>query len=189
MIVYFTTIENEKIRNKLQEIYMTYYRDMYITAYSILKDHHAAEDVVQETILRLYNKLDKIPEVKCKKTRAYLVIITRNLSYDAYNKRKGVVLLEHEEVKGLPDTDEIFIEEQLLKTAFSSEMSKYIKRLHPSYADILTLRFYYELDIKEISEMLGVTENNVSVRIHRALKAVKKIIEKGGDYGRTVKTV
>lgn len=183
------TIENEKTRNMLQEIYKTYYRDMYITAYSILKDHHTAEDVVQETILRLYNKLYKIPEVKCKKTRAYLVIITRNLSYNAYNKRKGVVLLEHEEMKGLPNTDEVFIEEQLLEMEFSSEVSIFINSLHPSYADILTLRFYYELDIKEISEMLGITENNVSVRIYRALKALKKIIEKGGDYGHTVKTV
>jgi DNA-directed RNA polymerase specialized sigma24 family protein len=37
------------------------------------------------------------------------------------------------------------------------------------------LKFYYELSISEIAEILNLPENNVSVRINRALKALKKI--------------
>ena len=40
MIAFLMTIESEKTRNKLEEIYVTYYKEIYVTAYSILKDHH-----------------------------------------------------------------------------------------------------------------------------------------------------
>ena len=187
MITFLMTIENEKIRNKLEEIYKTYYKDMYITAYSILKNHHDSQDVVQDAVLRLSGNLHRILEIQCKKTRFYLVIIVRNLSYNTYNKRKGVVLLEHDEVKRLPNNEEILIEEQLLQMDSSSEMAKYLEQLHPPYADILTLRFYYELEIYEIAKILDIKENNVSVRINRALTALKKVLEEEGvDYEETV---
>lgn len=52
---------------------------MYVTAYSILKDHHDSEDMVQEAILKLSVNLHKILDIKCKKTRSFLDIIVRNL--------------------------------------------------------------------------------------------------------------
>lgn len=187
MIAFLMTIENERVRDKLEEIYLTYYRDMFVTAFSILKDHHDAEDMVQDAILRLSQNLHKITEIKCKKTRSYLVIIVRNLSYNAYNKRKGIVLLEYDEVKRLPNDEEILIEEQLLKMDFSSEMARYLEKLHPPYADILTLRYYYEYEINRISTALDITENNVSVRINRALEALKRVLEEEGvDYEQTI---
>ncbi len=187
MIAFLMTIEDEETRSKLEEIYTTYHRDMYITAYSILKDHHESQDIVQEAIIRLSKNLYKISDIKCKKTRAYLVIIVRNLSYNAYNKRKGIVMLENEEINRLPDDEGILIEEYLIKMEKSSEIIKYLKQIHPPYADILTLRYYYELEIKEISILLDITENNVSVRIHRALKSLKAIMEKEGiDYEKTI---
>ena len=187
MIAFLMIIENEKIRNKLEEIYKTYYKDMYVTAYSILKDHHDSQDVVQDAVLRLTGNLNKISDIKCKKTRSYLVIIVRNLSYNTYNKRKGLVLLEHDEMKRLPNNEEILIEEQLLKMDFSLDLAKYLEQLHSPYADILTLRFYYELEIYEIAGILDIKENNVSVRINRALAALKKVLEEEGvDYEETV---
>jgi len=166
---------------------LTYYKDMYVTAYSILKDHHDSQDVVQDAVLRLSANLHKISDIKCKKTRSYLVIIVRNLSYNTYNKRKGLVLLEHDEVKRLPNNEEILIEEQLLKMDFSLDLAKYLEQLHSPYADILTLRFYYELEIYEIAGILDIKENNVSVRINRALAALKKVLEEEGvDYEETV---
>jgi len=187
MIAFLMTIENEKTRSKLEKIYLTYHRDMYVTAYSILKDHHDSQDMVQEAVLKLSGNLHKILDIKCKKTRSFLVIIVRNLSLDAYNKRKGIVLLEHDEVKRLSNRDEILIEEDLIQMDFSAEVARLLEQIHPPYADILTLRFYYELEICEIARLLDITENNVSVRINRALTALKKILEEEGvDYEQTI---
>jgi len=91
-------------------------------------------------------------------------------------REKGVVLLEHDEVKRLPNRDEILIEEDLIQMDFSAEVARLLEQIHPPYADILTLRFYYELEICEIAKLLDITENNVSVRINRALTALKKVL-------------
>ncbi|MDF1617915.1 RNA polymerase sigma factor [Petrocella sp. FN5] len=187
MIAFLMTIENEKTRNKLEEIYVTYYKEIYVTAYSILKDHHDAQDVIQDAILRILKNIHKISEVKCKKTRSYLVIIVRNLCYNVYNKRKGIVMLEYDEVKRLSNQDEILIEEEFLQIEFSEKIAKYLEQLHQPYADVLTLRYYYELEISEIARNFNITENNVSVRIYRALEALKKIlVEEGVDYEQSV---
>ncbi|PKM57443.1 MAG: sigma-70 family RNA polymerase sigma factor [Firmicutes bacterium HGW-Firmicutes-3] len=187
MIAFLMTIENEKTRNKLEEIYVTYYKEIYVTAYSILKDHHDAQDVIQDAILRISKNIHKISEVKCKKTRSYLVIIVRNLCYNVYNKRKGIVMLEYDEVKRLSNQDEILIEEEFLQIEFSEKIAKYLEQLHQPYADVLTLRYYYELEISEIARNFNITENNVSVRIYRALEALKKIlVEEGVDYEQSV---
>jgi RNA polymerase sigma-70 factor (ECF subfamily) len=181
MLIFLMAIENEEARSKLEEIYRIYYRDMYITAYSILKDYHESEDIIQNAILRIYNNLHKISDVQSKKTRAYLVIIVRNLCYNVFNKRKGIVLLEHEEIKRFPDMNESPIEEHLIKMDMSYEIAKHLEQIHPPYADILMLRFYYQLEISEISELLDITPNNVSVRLNRAIAVLKNILEEEGD--------
>lgn len=179
MIVFLNVIKNEIVRNKLEEIYLEYNRDMFITAYSILHNHHEAEDVVQDAILRIANNLGKIPDIKCKKTRSYLVIIVRNLSFNVYNKRKNIIFLEHEEVNRLPNKEELLIEEDMIRLDLVYETKSFLEQLYQPYSDILTLRYYYELGISEIAEILDITENNVSVRLSRAKLALKNIIEKG----------
>lgn len=179
MIALLMVIENEDVRNKLEKIYLEYNKEMFITAYSILHDYHEAEDVVQEAILRIVKNLDKISDIKCKKTRAYLVIIVRNLSFDVYNKNKNITFLEHEEVNRLPDKEEVLIEESMIRLDLSNEIKSFLGDLYLPYSDILTLKYYYELEITEISELLDITENNVSVRLYRAKLALKNIIEKG----------
>lgn len=180
MIAFLMAIEDEKKRSKLEKIYIEYHKAIYVTAYSILKDHYEAEDVVQDAVFRLADNLHKISEIKCKKTLSYLVIIVRNLSYNVYNKRKGLALLEHDEVKRIPDNETILIEERIIQMDFSSEMAKYLQQIHPPYADILTLRYYHELKVYEIAKVLDISENNTSVRINRALMALRKVLEEEG---------
>ncbi len=174
-------IKRANMTNKkdlLTKLYNLYRRDMYLMAYSILRNRQDAEDVVQDAIIRISKKLDNIKELKCNKTRMYMVIIVRNLSYNVYNKRKGLILLEHEKLKTIPNDNELPVDESLIKEALHSEMKDYFKKLRPQYADILILCYYYELKIKDIARILNITENNAGVRLNRALVALRVVIEK-----------
>lgn len=179
MFVLLMAIEDAQTRTKLEKIYLKYQQDMYVTAYAILKDHYAAEDIVQDAIINLSKNLSKISDIECKKTRSYLVIIVRNLAYNLYNKQKKIKILEDERALNIAD-DDMLIEEKLLKHEQHFEFSTHLKALNPAYADILTLRFYHELSVSEIAEALGVTTNNVSVKINRAIKAFKKVLTEEG---------
>ncbi|MEA1974059.1 MAG: RNA polymerase sigma factor [Bacillota bacterium] len=177
MITFLMIIDNDEKRTKLEEIYTHYHRDLFVTAYSILKDYQEAEDVVQKMIIKLNNNLEKINEIKCKKTRAYLVTIIRNLCYDTYNKKKKIVLITEEDINEKAIKDEVTLDEYVIKVEDSKEMSKYLNAIHKPYADIIMFKFYYELSVAEIAEILNITENNVSVRINRALKSLKDILD------------
>lgn len=182
MITFILMINDKETRAKLERIYIHYHKDLFVTAYSILKDYQEAEDVVQKMILKLHNTLDKITEIKSKKTRAYLVTIVRNLSYDAFNRKKGLSFMPLDEKINLGIDDEIFLDEYVINIESSKEMAAFLSDLHRPYADAIMLKFYHDLSISEIAVILNITENNVSVRMNRALKALKNIfIERSGS--------
>jgi RNA polymerase sigma factor (sigma-70 family) len=62
-----------------------------------------------------------------------------------------------------------YLEENFLKTEKAEKIASMLGEVNKSYADILLLRFYLEMEIGEIAEVLNITENNASVRIHRAM--------------------
>ncbi len=171
--------KDESVRKKLEEIYSCYRRDMYITAYSILKDHQAAEDAVQNAVIKIYRHIDKIAEVKCKKTRSYIVIIVRSLCLDCFKGKKDINSID--EMQDTLANEHISLDEHILKIEESAEIARKLDKLHRPYSDILVLKYYHELTINEISDLLGITENNVSVRLNRALNALRNILEKEGD--------
>ncbi len=181
MLTFLLAFEEERIRSKLEEIYLCYHKELFILAYEILKDYQEAEDVIHNAIIKLSNNLEKISDIKCKKTRSYLIIIVRNLSYDAYNNKKRITSIPFDEINQLPIKDEINLDEHMLKIEKTKEIAEKLNMVHPPYADIITLRYYNELSISEISKLLNITENNASVRINRAIKALKRIIGEGGE--------
>lgn len=78
--------------------------------------------------------------------------------------------------------DEIFLDEYVINIESSKEMAAFLSDLHRPYADAIMLKFYHDLSISEIAVILNITENNVSVRMNRALKALKNIfIERSGS--------
>lgn len=172
-------IEDPIKRSLLEEIYITYKKDLYLTAYDMVKKPEVAEDIFHMAIIKASYHLEKISDVKCKRTRSYLVSIVKNLCRDYFkeDKVKGVYMLHSipvEDMRFLSDT-KCLIEEGFLKKELMMEMSELIKGIHPSYSEVIKLRYYDEMSIKDIAEMLGITENNVSVRINRGINAMRKL--------------
>jgi RNA polymerase sigma-70 factor (ECF subfamily) len=123
--------------------------------------------------------LEKISEIRCRKTRSFLVIIVRNLCFNIFNEKKKVEYIpEYDAVEG---DDKLSIEDYILRLEESDEIAKKLAALHGPYADILTLRFYHELSGAEIARVLGISEKNVGVRLHRAMMALRGILEERGD--------
>lgn len=52
-----------------------------------------------------------------------------------------------------------------------------IKSVHSDYADIFLLRHYHDLSIADIADLLRITQNNVTVRLHRAKNMLRKLME------------
>lgn len=179
-MLFLTIITDQNVKDQLELLYVMYKRDLYVTAFSILKDQSTAEDIVHDAILKAAGNLEKFSEIKCNKTRAYLVIIVKNLCIDYLRRNKKVVPFDYELLKNtLPDHDDL-LDEQMIKMDITREMEEYLNELHPSYAQVIMLRFYHGLTVLEIAKILEITEGNVRARLNRALNAMKVLINEGG---------
>ena len=180
MIAFILQMEENGERDKLEELYLLYSKELYYVAYRILHNYHDAQDVMQNAFVKISKHLDKIEEIKCKKTRAYLVIIVRNLCYDKYREKKKVVPMDIIEQNEKEVANDISLDDYVLNLERGKEMANALGKIHPRYADILTLKYYYEYTNQEISELLDLTSDNVSVKLHRAKAALKKLLSEGG---------
>ncbi|MCL2076951.1 MAG: RNA polymerase sigma factor [Oscillospiraceae bacterium] len=183
---YLLMVESVEDIDKFTEIYNKYKHMMYRVALSILKKPQDAEDAVQEAFFRLAKNISKIDEVSCKKTEAFLVILSRSVSINIYNKNrkeKGKVDLGEEVgmdsvVFGItPDA----LNEVLSKEGYS-QLKELIEELDDTYKDTLKLRFIFEWSNEEIANFLGISKNTVEVRINRGRAKIIKALEKEGYY-------
>lgn len=180
MLTFLLVIDDDEVRNKLEEIYHLYNRDLFYVAFEILKDYHEAEDVVQTTILKLSDHLDKISNITDNSSKAFVVMIARNNAKNIYNRLKSREIKPIEEYENtLIDETYISPEQHILRLDNSNWVAKQLELIKAEYADILTLRYTYDLSNKEISDMIEISEVNVRKRLSRAKKALHKII--GGD--------
>jgi len=67
--------------------------------------------------------------------------------------------------------------EPLLNITFEDVKAKF-EYLRPKDRDIISLRFFEKLSYQEISEILKISEGTAKVRLHRALKKLKSLLEK-----------
>ncbi|MEK9148154.1 MAG: RNA polymerase sigma factor [Patescibacteria group bacterium] len=138
-------------------------------------DREAAKDLVQETFLRAWDYLAKGQRVD--NMPAFLYRVATNLIIDESRKKKTRSL------EGLQDQGFDVREDHHLEIYKSAELRddvgralRVLKELDPKHREVVVLRYINELDPKEIAEIIGETENAVSVRLHRAIKKLRALL-------------
>jgi len=178
------TIQQENNQNKLEALYEKYQLDMFKVAYRVLKDYHLAQDAVQSAFIRLLNNLDNIEQIDSKKTRAFVIIVTRNISINFYRKRQKQNNVVLEDVENILADESQIIDDKIINAELFDRIALKIKHLYEPYADILTLRYFYHYSDKEIAELLGISHENVRIRLHRAKQSLLKEIMKDEGWNK-----
>ena len=142
------------------------------TCYLILNDREEAEDVVQETFIKVFNKIDTFKEKSGLYTWIYAIAL--NLSRDRMRIKQDMLELKDEWI-GNDDVEshvEInFDREQLRKEIFE---------MNSLYKEVLVLFYFEELSIKEISNLLNEKEGTIKSKLSRGRNMLKESLLKGG---------
>lgn len=151
----------------IERLYDRYGKMLYSVAYNILQNESDAEDAVQETFERVI-KYSHITDENSAETKAYLIIICRNVAFNMQNNKLNAVT---------DDIDNVWIETQeefsnpiniILSEESINEISVIIEKLTPIYQDVLLLKINHELTNKEIAEVLDISVSAVEKRFARA---------------------
>jgi RNA polymerase sigma-70 factor (TIGR02954 family) len=151
---------------KLMQIYKL---DLYKTALSFLKNEQEALEAIQEVTYRVYKSIGTVRETSYFKT--WLIRIMINYCNDQLRKSKRIVLNEEVlQAQGISENHE----EMELKDAMLA--------LDERSREILTLKYFHDLKIKEIANSMQCPEGTVKTWLNKALKTLRdKLEEKGGN--------
>ena len=172
--MFFIILSDSSERHKVEELYNTYKHIMYNTAYDILEDKSLAEDVVHKAMIRIINNIHKIGEIKSPCTYRFVVIISRNIALNIYNKRKKEIITDFVD-ECEPDNNFMIPEKIVIDKESSNEFSDMILSLPEKLSSVVFLKYVHDCTNKEISDLLCLSEDNVRQRLYRAKIILKKM--------------
>lgn len=152
-----------------------YQHMVYGLALKMLKNEMDAEELAQDSFVKAYRSLNSFK----KKSRfsTWMYSITYNGCISLLRKRK--LEIHSLDEQNLSDEDEMHIQSQLGEIN-KAELGKYleyaISKLPETEQVLITLYYYEDQKIEEISEITGLGESNVKVKIHRARKKMYDLL-------------
>jgi RNA polymerase sigma-70 factor (ECF subfamily) len=170
----------------LDELYSRYYRPMLGFIYRLVQDRQLAEDLVQETFLRVYNnRLSWKPK---SKFTSWLYRIARNLCID--EKRRywnRLVSMNSQFSDAQEESRESFLDrvedsksdarENCAREVDENMIRKAINELSEEQREVILLNKYQGLTYIEIADVLGVSPESVKQRAYRAHLKLRELLE------------
>jgi RNA polymerase sigma-70 factor, ECF subfamily len=156
------------------EAYTTLADAIWRHVYFRIWNRDMAKDLMQDTFTRTWNYIRKGKKVN--NLKAFLYKVANNLIIDAYRKKREISL------DGLQQNGfDVESHEQLRieRDVENSNALRLVEKLEPHHRDIIVMRYVDDLSIKEIADVIGQSENVVSVRINRGMKELKKLMHIG----------
>ncbi|MBI4134524.1 MAG: sigma-70 family RNA polymerase sigma factor [Candidatus Sungbacteria bacterium] len=155
-------------------IYDSYAEAIYRHCFFRVFSRELAEDLTQETFIRAWEYAASGTR-RVDNWKAFLYRIATNLVIDHSRKKheENLSQILRRDPGMEPRTDGAA---DMEKTVLLGEIRQAFKDLKEEEQKLLVLRYIDDLDPKEIAEILETTANNVSVKLHNALKKVKKLL-------------
>ena len=154
-----------------------YQRQVHALAFRKVRDFHTAEDITQETFLRVHQKLATLNDPT--KFSGWLYAIVNHLCIAWYRKnRLQVQSLEETHISEI-ETDvysQYIATEHAKTTAVAQQdlVKRLLTKLKESDREVITLHYFEEMTSSEIGGFLGVSENTIKSRLYRARQQLKK---------------
>lgn len=157
-------------------IFEIYYKRVYNFIYYRVNNNSIAEDLTSQTFERYMVKIDTYIETKSP-FEVWLFAIAKNMINDYFRSLKRVQIISIDSIKDLISTREG--PEDIAEASENiDEVLVALNVLKPRERDILALKFGANLSNKDIAEILEVSDSNVGVILYRAMKKLKRELER-----------
>ncbi|MGD9346637.1 MAG: RNA polymerase sigma factor [Candidatus Aminicenantes bacterium] len=162
-------------REAFMEITRIYQKKVYLLAYSYLRNNEDALDIVQETFLRLYQKVDMFRADKNFQT--WLLQIAKNLCIDYYRKNYS----RSRDHQRDTDIEKVNVTDQSEKNAHSySDLQRVfagcLERLTDRQRLIFVMKHYNNLEYKEIAQILRISVGTVKSLHFKAVQNLRALM-------------
>ncbi len=172
-----------RLKSKDKEVFIKVYDDFAPDIYRFVyfKVGHAeeAKDLTSMIFLKTWNHIQNNSLTSSTTLRALLYKIARTSIVDYYREtgsKLEVSLDDEDHPIDLAD-ENTDLESDMDRASDIAKIKSKLPLLKEEYREIIVLKFVNDLEIDEISEVTGKTRGNVRVLLHRALAALKDLME------------
>ncbi|MBP6976074.1 RNA polymerase sigma factor [Candidatus Dojkabacteria bacterium] len=132
-----------------------------------------AEDITQDIFIKVWEKRKSFNQKKSS-LKNWIYVIARNYLTDFYRKKKIEGVTFNEEIEQTLRSDGMSVEDESMLI----DILKSLDRLKEKEKEVILLRYVQDLEIEDISKIVGKSYNTTKVMIHRAIKKLKYIVNK-----------
>lgn len=151
-----------------KKVFLPYHQKLYRIAYRIVQDVANAEDIVQDTFIKLWNKRNDMDDVE--NTEAFAITILRNTCLDHLRKTKNDYLTNYD--TEIPET--ISLSKQLEVRDEANHVKRLINMLPDPQRQIMVMKHWDGYSDEEIEQVTGLTSGNIRVILSRARKTIRE---------------
>lgn len=158
-----------------EEIYLAYFKEVFLYIKSFSHDELIAEEITQETFFKALKAIEKFDG--SKDIRAWLFTIAKNTYFSHYKSKKKQIDSDFTDepstgiqiIKQLVDKEEAFIVHQFLHS------------MEEPYKEVFSLRTFGELPFENIGNLFGRSAGWARVTFYRGRKQIMKYMEERND--------
>ena len=164
--------DKNEVEKEFNRAYFQYIGPIYRFFYLKSDSRESAEDLANETFLRLWKTLNSGENVK--NFRAFLYKIARNLLTDFYRKKSGKAEISLDSVPEIIGSEDL--QQRVISNSEVDRIKKALQGLKEEYQLVIIWHYLEDIPIKEIALIIDKTEENTSVLLHRALQSLREKI-------------
>jgi len=167
-------------KETFRELMLMYGQDVWNYAYLMTKRADLADDISQDVFLKVYQNIGSFRGESSFRT--WLISITRNI---AINYRRSAFVRKVTLVDWIVRKEtHSSAEDEAMEICLAEDIWQIVLKLPVKYREVLLLDARYDLTIKEIADVLGISQGTVKSRLSRARSKVTRIWKEGAAYER-----
>ena len=156
---------------EFEQIYTTYFRDVYLYIRRLSNSEHIAEEITSETFFKAMKSIDSF-RGDCD-IRVWLCQIAKNCYYSYIKKADRTESIDNVEISEQGAS----FEERLFRHDTAMQIQKILHDVPEPYKEVFMWRVYAELSFKQIGQIFGKSENWACVTYHRTRNMLKEKLE------------
>ncbi len=166
--------------NAIEKLIKKHERKVFSYILIIIKNKHLAEDIFQDTFIKVINTLRSGAYNEEGKFLPWVMRIAHNLVIDYFRKSKRMPVHENSEEYDIFETLNMFentVEDKMVVNQIHSDVKKLIDYLPEEQKKVLIMRHYQNMSFKDIADKTDVSINTALGRMRYALINLRKVIE------------
>ena len=157
---------------EIEQVFRQHHVMVYRAAYRVTGNHDDAEDVLQNVFLRWIRREGQADPVD--NVESYLRRSAVNAAIDLIRSRQNKTVSLDDVAPLLAETPSQNPDKVRASNEIRDWLRQAVSRLHPSAAEMFTLRFFEGKENSEIAQIIGTTPGTVAVTLHRTRDRIQK---------------